>query len=176
MRELAIGQEDVKLVSPRPTVRAKLNHCVEAGYAKRDQLRPRLGHRRRTKIVELEGGRTGRRYLDCGENPPNGAIIYYWLPDDAEGPIMLTFRDAADKPIVAFSSDDKDAPFHTKPGTKGRAPPLRLEPQVSGTGQARAVAVDPEQITKPRRLMDTTGGRRERALLPPEYSPLHFTA
>ncbi|MER9242950.1 hypothetical protein [Mesorhizobium sp. M0633] len=118
LRELAADQEDVKLVSPRPTVRAKLNYCVETGYAKTGiNYGPGWGIGAATEVVELEGGRTDRRYLDCGENPPIGAIVYFWLPDDAEGPVKLTFRDAADKTIIAFSSDDKDAPFHTKPGT-----------------------------------------------------------
>ncbi|RNJ42616.1 glycosyl hydrolase [Mesorhizobium erdmanii] len=118
LRELAADQKDVKLVSPRPTVRAKLNYCAETGYAKTViNYGPGWGIGAATEVVELEGGRTDRRYLDCGENPPNGAIVYYWLPDDAEGPVKLTFRDAADKPIIAFSSEDKDAPFHSKPGT-----------------------------------------------------------
>ena len=36
-----------------------------------------------------------REHLDVGENPPNGAIVYYWLDDNASGPVALTFRDAA---------------------------------------------------------------------------------
>ncbi|PWJ84345.1 photosystem II stability/assembly factor-like uncharacterized protein [Mesorhizobium loti] len=118
LRELAPDQANVKLVSPRPTVRAKLNYCVEASYAKAGiNYGPGWGIGAATEVVELEGERTDRRYVDCGENPPNGAIVYYWLPDDAEGPVKLTFRDATDKPIVAFSSDDTDVPSHKKPGT-----------------------------------------------------------
>ncbi|MER9158400.1 hypothetical protein [Mesorhizobium sp. M0778] len=119
LRELAADQKDVKLVSPRPTVRTKLNWIVGQGFSKVGMsYSPAYGIGAATEIVELEDGRGDRRYLDCGENPPDGAIIYYWLPDDAEGPVKLTFRDAADKTIIAFSSDDEDAPFHKKPGTK----------------------------------------------------------
>ncbi|MER8970761.1 hypothetical protein NKI25_35230 [Mesorhizobium sp. M0808] len=64
-----------------------------------------------TEVVEMEGGRCDRRYLDVGENPPNGAIAYYWLPKDAEGPVKLTFADVTGKTIIAFSGDDKDAPI-----------------------------------------------------------------
>lgn len=119
LRELAANQKDVKLVSPRPTVRAKLSYCAHTGYAKTGiNYGPGWGIGAATEVVELEDGRGERRYLDCGENPPDGAILYYWLPNDAEGPVKLTFRDAADKTIIAFSSDDTDAPIHTKPGTK----------------------------------------------------------
>ncbi|MES0007823.1 hypothetical protein NKJ64_22040 [Mesorhizobium sp. M0062] len=118
LRELAADQAEVKLVSPRPTVRTKLSWI--AGNFSNAGMSYGLGWciGGATEIVELQDGRVDRRYLDCGENPPDGAILYYWLPIDAEGPVKLTYRDAADKTIIAFSSDDKDAPFHKRPGTK----------------------------------------------------------
>ncbi|MER9632364.1 hypothetical protein [Mesorhizobium sp. M0296] len=64
-----------------------------------------------TEVVELEGGPSDCRYLDVGENPPNGAIAYYWLPKDAEGPVKLTFADVTRKTFIAFSTDHKDAPI-----------------------------------------------------------------
>lgn len=123
LRELVADQKDVKLLSPRPTVRIKLAWVVGMCYSKVGISKVGIGYTAggfgaATEVVELEGERTDRRYLDCGENPPNGAIVYYWLPDDADGPVKLTFRDAAHKTIISFSSDDKDAPIHTKPGTK----------------------------------------------------------
>ncbi|WP_210213734.1 sialidase family protein [Mesorhizobium sp. M4A.F.Ca.ET.022.05.2.1] len=119
LRELAADQKEVKLVSPRPTVRTKLNYWAGTGFTKAGiSYSPAFGIGATTEGVELEGERSDRLYLDCGENPPNGAIVYYWLPVDAESPVKLTFRDAADKTIIEFSSDDKDAPFHKKPGTK----------------------------------------------------------
>lgn len=45
----------VKLVSPRLTVRAKLNYCVEAGYANTGiNYGPGWGIGATTKVVELE--------------------------------------------------------------------------------------------------------------------------
>lgn len=106
LRELVADQ---KLVSPRP-VWDKLRHG--AGM---DIFKPGMSYSpcisAGTEVVEREGGRSDRRYLDVGENPPNGAIAYYWLPKDAEGPVKLTFADVTRKTVIAFSTDDKDAPI-----------------------------------------------------------------
>ncbi|HEV3140049.1 MAG TPA: hypothetical protein VGY57_06015, partial [Vicinamibacterales bacterium] len=42
----------------------------------------------------------------AGKNPPDGAIINYWLPADASGPATLEILDAAGKSIRRYSSDD----------------------------------------------------------------------
>ncbi|OWK20858.1 hypothetical protein AJ88_24860 [Mesorhizobium amorphae CCBAU 01583] len=144
LRELIPDQQDVKLVSPRATVRTRLACYAGESFAKAGiSYDAAFGICAGTEGVELEGGRSHRHYLDCGENPPNGAIVYYWLPKDAEDPIKLTFHDAAGKTIIAFSSDDKDAPLHNKPGTKAG---LNRLSGISGTRtcQTRPVAGDPE--------------------------------
>ncbi|WP_206616881.1 MULTISPECIES: hypothetical protein [unclassified Mesorhizobium] len=115
LRGLAADQEDILLVSPRSTIRTKLR--AGTGFAKA-RISYGEGIAAATEGVELEGGRRDYLYLDCGENPPNGAIIYYWLSQDAEGPVRLTFQDAAGNTVITFSSDEQDAPFHRKPGTK----------------------------------------------------------
>jgi len=38
------------------------------------------GQRRRQQLA---------RYLDVGENPPNGAIVYYWLPEGFAGAVRF---------------------------------------------------------------------------------------
>lgn len=123
LRKLAADQKHVKLIEPRSTVRTKLAWAAGQGFSKVGISKAGIGYQTwgigaATEVVELEDGNFARRCLDCGENPPDGAIVYYWLPDDSEGPVRLTFRDAAHKTIIAFSSDDKDAPFRNKPGTK----------------------------------------------------------
>nr|WP_031240675.1 sialidase family protein [Mesorhizobium sp. LNHC220B00] len=119
LRELAADQKEAKLVSPRPTVRTKLSWVVGQGFSK---VGMSYGFGwcigAATEVVELEDGRCARRYLDCGENPPDGAIVYYWLPNDTEGPVKLTFRNGAGDTIITFSSDEKQAPFDKKPSTK----------------------------------------------------------
>ncbi len=41
-----------------------------------------------------------------GQNPPTGAIVDYWLKDDASGPITLTFRDSRGNVIRSFTSNE----------------------------------------------------------------------
>ncbi|WP_198027447.1 hypothetical protein, partial [Mesorhizobium sp. LSHC440B00] len=119
LRELTAGEKEVKLVSPRPTVRSKLNWSVGQGLFKVGMSYGLgWGVGPATEAEELENGACVRRHLDCGENPPDGAILYYWLPYDAQGPVKLTFRDAAYQTIISFSTAGGDAPFHTRLGTK----------------------------------------------------------
>ncbi|HEY4150320.1 MAG TPA: hypothetical protein VGM41_15380 [Chitinophagaceae bacterium] len=43
----------------------------------------------------------------AGENPPDGAVIDYYLRDKANGPVTLTIIDANGNTVRRFSSDDK---------------------------------------------------------------------
>lgn len=123
LRELDSDQKYVKLINPRATVRTKLAWVAGQGFSKVGISKAGIGYQTwgigaATEVVELQDGQIARLYLDCGENPPDGAIVYYWLPNDAEHPVKLTFRDAAGSVIANFSSDDKDLPLHAKPPTK----------------------------------------------------------
>lgn len=42
----------------------------------------------------------------AGKNPPDGAIIYYWLKNNARGPITFEIADAAGKLVRRYSSTD----------------------------------------------------------------------
>jgi photosystem II stability/assembly factor-like uncharacterized protein len=63
----------------------------------------------RTRI----GHRDPRRY-PIGENPPDGAIIYYWLKEAPKDPTKLEFLDAQGKVIRSFSSEEKNKPEETE--------------------------------------------------------------
>jgi photosystem II stability/assembly factor-like uncharacterized protein len=47
----------------------------------------------------------------AGENPPDGAVIDYYLPSDAAGPVTLEIRDSAGKTVRRYSSADKPEPL-----------------------------------------------------------------
>jgi photosystem II stability/assembly factor-like uncharacterized protein len=53
----------------------------------------------------LEGpdGQPVTKWLDVGENPPDGAIVHYWLPDGVEK-ATLTFHDAEGNEVRQLSS------------------------------------------------------------------------
>src|SRR5262249_61702466 len=56
----------------------------------------------RTRIGHVEP----RRY-PIGENPPVGAIVYYWLKEAPKEPAKLEFLDAQGKTIRSFTSEAK---------------------------------------------------------------------
>jgi hypothetical protein len=46
----------------------------------------------------------------AGKNPPDGAILYYYLKSPAAGPMTIEVLDAASKVVAHFSSEDKAPP------------------------------------------------------------------
>ena len=119
LRQLAADLKATKLVTPRTTIRTKLAWSAGMSFTKAGiSYSPAFGIGAGTEAVEgAEGSRT-RQFIDVGENPPNGAIIYYWLAKDADGPVGLTFKTAKGETIVRYVSDNKDAPHHKRPGAK----------------------------------------------------------
>ena len=119
LRELATSQKTTRLVTPRTTVRTKLAWSAGIAFAKTGiSYSSSFGVGAGTEMVQKPDGSRVRQYLDVGENPPNGAIIYYWLPKDADGPVSLSISDASGKVIKRFSSDGKDAAASARLGTK----------------------------------------------------------
>jgi photosystem II stability/assembly factor-like uncharacterized protein len=49
-----------------------------------------------------------------GQNPPDGAIINYYLKSDATAPVVLEIFDGAGKLVRRFASDDKPAPVNER--------------------------------------------------------------
>jgi len=70
---------------------------------------PAFGIGASTEPVDSADGSSSRALLDGGENPPNGAIVYYWLPEGFAGAVALTFPMRAATRFNAFARDDKDA-------------------------------------------------------------------
>jgi photosystem II stability/assembly factor-like uncharacterized protein len=48
----------------------------------------------------------------AGKNPPDGAILYYYLKSAAAGPMTLEVLDGAGKAVAHFSSEDKAPPVN----------------------------------------------------------------
>ena len=63
-------------------------------------------------------GTSGREYLDVGENPPNGAILHYWLDEGISGPVALAFYDDSGAAIASFRSDDSSLPAAKRPSVR----------------------------------------------------------
>ena len=56
---------------------------------------------------EKPGGEKVNKYLDAGQNPPDGVIVHYYLKEKPEGEVTLTFLDAGGNVIKTFSSEEK---------------------------------------------------------------------
>ena len=95
----------VQLFTPRPTYRrwrqwgtgmfrsdAGVNYMMALGAAA-------AFHEEKSPYGERE-----RRYLDAGEGPPHGVIVYYLLKDQPVEECTLTFRDANGEDIITFTS------------------------------------------------------------------------
>jgi photosystem II stability/assembly factor-like uncharacterized protein len=52
-------------------------------------------------------GHTNRRRYAIAENPPDGAILYYYLKSEPKDPIKLEILDSAGKVIRAYTSEEK---------------------------------------------------------------------
>ena len=54
--------------------------------------------------VPLPGGGYDTLYLDSGQNPPNGVVVHYHLPDPPPRDVTLTFLDAKGRELRSFGS------------------------------------------------------------------------
>src|SRR5262249_13598070 len=95
------------LVRPRPAVR----FAVDSGFSGK----PLPGKNYRmpgTTMVtyrQVEDPRTGEKVdqlLDAAKNPPDGALIYFWLKEKPQGDITLTFLETDGREIRTLSSHD----------------------------------------------------------------------
>jgi photosystem II stability/assembly factor-like uncharacterized protein len=130
LRELAAGRvaHDLHLFPPRPTVRQTLGWSVDLFRGPGKNYSMGLGAM--ITFTEEKGpdGEMVRTFLDGGENPPNGAIIYYTLPDQWDGPLALAILDEQGNTIRTFTpkppakdgaNGDKPAEERTLPAAPG---------------------------------------------------------
>ena len=104
LRALCDGQTDTRLIPPRPTIRHKLHFAALRGVRAGTSTALAFGIGGGVTTTELPDGTKPRDFLDVGENPPQGAILYYWLTDPA--PVALTVQDATGADVAQFRSDD----------------------------------------------------------------------
>jgi photosystem II stability/assembly factor-like uncharacterized protein len=115
LRALADGRTGARIVAPRATIRTKLHFGALGGVRIPFSFAITFGIGGGIATTERPDGIREREHLDVGENPPNGAIVYYWLDDNASGPVALTFSDANGKAIVTLRSDDDTLPVARRP-------------------------------------------------------------
>jgi hypothetical protein len=118
LRALADGEAATRLFAPRTTIRSKLHFGAVGGVRAPVSFAVTFGIGGGIATVERPDGTKVREHLDVGENPPNGAIVYYWLDEAASGPVTIAFRDAAGGAVVTLRSDDDTLPAARRPGAR----------------------------------------------------------
>lgn len=102
------------LFKPRDTVRQKLHWATGVFDGDGKNYSPAFGVGGTTYHKTMSDGQNRNIHLDVGENPPNGAIIYYWFDEEPDGRVALIFRDHAGEPIIKFTNDKDEKPNKKK--------------------------------------------------------------
>jgi photosystem II stability/assembly factor-like uncharacterized protein len=118
LRALADRPTGTRLIPPRPTIRAKPHFGAMRSVGTDVSFSVAPGINGGIRSFKKPDGTTGREYLDVGENPPDGVIVYYWLADGASGPVTISIRDADGTGIISFRSDDSALAPARRPTTQ----------------------------------------------------------
>ena len=114
-----VAQSSAQLFAPRPTYRCWRQWSTnmfrsDAGV----NYMMALGAAAAFYEEKLPNGERERRYLDAGESPPHGVIVYYLLKEKPAEECSLTFLDANREDITTFTSQADDADeADVNPGT-----------------------------------------------------------
>jgi photosystem II stability/assembly factor-like uncharacterized protein len=60
------------------------------------------------RLQEIATGEKVKKYLDAGQNPPDGAVIHYFLKEAPQGKVTLAFLTSSGQVIRTFSSEEKE--------------------------------------------------------------------
>ena len=98
------AQDAAQLFPPRPAQRFKTyGRFGDAGLPAKSY--GRVGGMMATNYQRAQpNGVVQTQFLDAGQNPPDGVIVHYYLPDEPRGQLLLTFKDDAGNVIREFNS------------------------------------------------------------------------
>ena len=114
--------ESVRLLKPRTTTRLRSPMAPRSASPGKSY---RLGLGADVAFVQaMDADQRPRRvFLDAGENPPNGAIVSYYLKDKPDGEVAISIHDSTGAVVRNFSSsppEDADGqasqPLRTEAG------------------------------------------------------------
>jgi len=102
-----IRSASVYLFPPRPLTR----FTTSGGYGHAAVAGKNYRHAGAFSVTyvqeEQPTGEKVNKYLDAGQNPPDGVVVHYYLKEKPEGKVTLTFLDAEGQEIRTFSSEEK---------------------------------------------------------------------
>ncbi len=115
---LCDGESKTRLMAPRTTIRSKLHFGSLAGIRGPYSFAVTFGLGGGIATFERPDGTRVREHLDVGENPPNGAMIYYWLAENVPAAVTLTISEAAGATVTTLRSDDDKLPVARRPSAR----------------------------------------------------------
>ena len=98
------GSGGVQFFPPRTTFRRTLNWSVNLFLGDGKNYSPDFGMPGTHYEETSPEGEKRFRYLDMGENPPEGVIVNYFLESEPQEPLELVILDAGGKEIERFTS------------------------------------------------------------------------
>ncbi len=115
-----VRHQDAHLFTPRNTTRIKVyegyGSDMDNGVCYINAGPLTVAYRK----VKLQNGLMGKKFLDAGQNPPDGVFINYQLKDEPKEDINLAILDKDGKEIRSFSSaepgkiEGQDEPFEPR--------------------------------------------------------------
>ncbi len=124
-----LGDGDVRLLKPRATVRLRSPGAPRSASSGKSY---RLGLGADVTFTQAMGpdDRPVRVFLDAGENPPQGAVISYFLKEKPEGDVTLSIHDGNGALVQSYSSS---------PPADGSSENTAVQPLKAGEGMNRLV-------------------------------------
>jgi photosystem II stability/assembly factor-like uncharacterized protein len=125
----AVPAGKVHLYQPRPAIRYTLGGWggppSEGKYY--DMTGPFMVT---SRPVLNRRGEKEYRPLDAGQNPPDGAVVLYYLKDQPEEEVALTFLDARGNELRTFTSKEPEPPTTSTRGQDVKEEEEKKEPRV----------------------------------------------
>ncbi|MCP4073995.1 MAG: glycosyl hydrolase [Hyphomicrobiales bacterium] len=119
LRAPAQKGDGAQLYLPRTTVRQNIHWSAGLFNGDGKDYSPAFGVPGASYMADMPDGTKQRKYLDTGENPPAGAIIYYWLDEKTAGsPVSISIQDAKGVLIATCDGGLEKMPDKRKPGTR----------------------------------------------------------
>jgi photosystem II stability/assembly factor-like uncharacterized protein len=149
----AIAGSDAHLFAPRRSIRwrAYRGHGVTPGPSREVAYRMAGSVGYGYRQTESPTGEKQEQKLDAGENPPNGAIVHYWLREAPAGDLVLAFLDEGGREIRSFTSRRRETvPDGARAAAETQAPlpgatgsPAGETAPAAGGGEEPAPTSDP---------------------------------
>ena len=118
LRSVSVNRSNCELIAPRAAIRQNIHWSAGIFNGDGKDYSPAFGVNGTSYMTELPDGRKERKYLDTGENPPLGAILYYWLDEKSVGKdVKILIKDSLGKTIANCGLSNKKTDDPRKPSS-----------------------------------------------------------